>query len=209
LSSSDALPTPNVDKLKKALKGLRPKGPTAEIRSQRLLAVLEDAALSMVLDSNGGKDDLRSFAQAFGREKLELRLSAAGPEALSELAARLDPKRRRLPKLTGELVELVMRKLGAVKEAEPGKSAEEAPRVPTRDAIFAHGNDTSLRAFLDAYPQDLLKRIRLEHGLMYSALPPPKSKRDEIEHIVASVFRRTQGSILDQMDFAPRARSSE
>ncbi len=204
MSSSDASPTPNGDKLKKAFKGLKPKGSSAEARAERLLNALEEAAFALVLDAQGGKDDLRGFAHAFGREKLELRLSAAGPDALTELANRLEPKRRRFPKLTGELVEIAMRKLGAVKEP---KEASGPSGVPTREAIFAHGGEESLRGFLDAYPQDLLKRIRLEHGLMYSALPPPKSKKDEIEHIVASVFRRPQGSILDQMEFAPRARS--
>lgn len=206
MSSSDASPTPNGDKLKRALKGLKPKGASAEAKALRLLAALEDATFALILDGQGGKDDLRTFASAFGREKLELRLSAAGPEALTELAGRLEPKRRRFPKLTSELVEIAMKKLGSVKEP---KEAAGPTGVPTREAIFAHGSDASLRSFLDAYPQDLLKRIRLEHGLMYSALPPPKSKKDEIEHIVASVFRRTQGSILDQMDFSPRARSSD
>ncbi|MET0544796.1 MAG: hypothetical protein ABWZ40_00645 [Caulobacterales bacterium] len=206
MSSSDASATPNGDKLKTVFKGLKPKGANAEERAARLLASLEDASLALILDPQGGKEDLKSFAKAFGRAALERRLSAAGPEALTELVGRLEPKRRRFPKLTGELVDIVLKKLGTVKEP---KEALAPDRVPSRDAIFAYPDETALRAALDEYSPELLKRIRLEHGLMYSALPPPKDKKGEIEHIVASVFRRVQGSILDQMDFSPRARSSE
>jgi len=205
LSSSDASPTPNGAKLKNVLKGLKPKGATAEARGERLLAALETAAFGMILDPKGDREDLRIFARAFGKDALERRLSAAGPEALTTLLERLDPKRRRFPKATGELVELALKKVGKVKE--PEESAAAPLPLPTRDAIFAFQDEAALREALAAYPPEMLKRIRLEHGLMYSALPPPKDQKGEIEHIVASVFRRPQGSILDQMEFAPRARS--
>ncbi len=207
MSSSDASPTPSGAKLKAAFKGLKPRGAAAEERGARLLEALELAAMGMILDPKGDREDLRNFARAFGKDALERRLSAAGPEALTTLLERLDPKRRRFPKATGELVELALKKVGKVKE--PADSAPEPDRtsMPSRDAIFAYTDEAVLRADLEAYSPEMLKRIRLEHGLMYSALPPPKDKKGEIEHIVASVFRRPQGSILDQMDFAPRARS--
>lgn len=206
MSSSDASATPNADKLKNVFKGLKPKGANAEDRAARLLASLEQVAFGLIVDPKGGKDDLKTFAKAFGKAALERRLSAIGPETLTELAGRLDPKRRRFPKLTGELVDLVLKKLGTVKEPKEGPAPD---KVPSRDAIFAYTDEGKLRADLEAYSPELLKRIRLEHGLIYSALPPPKDKKGEIEHIVASVFRRVQGSILDQMDFSPRARSTE
>lgn len=207
MSSSDASQTPNGVKLKNVFKGLKPKGAAAEARAERLLAALETAAFSMIMEPKGDRDDLRAFARSFGKDALERRLSAAGPEALTGLLERLEPKRRRFPKATGELVELALKKVGKFKEPAEAAAPAAPISLPTRDAIFAYTDEAVLRADLDGYSPEMLKRIRLEHGLMYSALPPPKDKKGEIEHIVASVFRRPQGSIMDQMDFAPRARS--
>lgn len=207
MSSSDASPTPNGAKLKNVFKGLKPKGAAAEARAERLLEALEAAAFGMIMEPRGDREDLRAFAKSFGKDALERRLSAAGPEALTGLLERLDPKRRRFPKATAELVDLALKKVGKIKEPAEAAGPVAPTSIPTRDAIFAFTDEAALRAHLEDYPQDLLKRVRLEHGLMYSALPPPKDKKGEIEHIVASVFRRPQGSILDQMEFAPRARS--
>ena len=207
MSSSDASPTPNGVKLKNVFKGLKPKGAAAEARAERLLDALETAAVGMFMEPRGDREDLRAFAKSFGKEALERKLSAAGPEALTGLLERLDPKRRRFPKATAELVELALKKVGKIKEPAEAAAPAAPTAIPTRDAIFAFTDEVALRAHLEDYPQDLLKRVRLEHGLMYSALPPPKDKKGEIEHIVASVFRKPQGSILDQMEFAPRARS--
>lgn len=207
MSSSDASPTPNGAKLKNVFKGLKPRGAAAEARAERLLEALEAAAFAMIMEPKGDREDLRVFAKSFGKDALERRLSAAGPDSLTGLLERLDPKRRRFPKATAELVELALKKVGKIKEPVEQGAKAEPTALPTRDAIFAYTDEASLRADLEGYSPELLKRIRLEHGLMYSALPPPKDKKGEIEHIVASVFRRPQGSILDQMEFSPRARS--